>query len=224
MTNNTIELPYDKYQRLGPSALTDTELLSIILRNGTPKEDAISLSARILSLCDDENRILGLTRLSYEDLLQIDGIGKVKAMCIGCIVELSRRMSMQSRKADLKLNDPKTISDYYMEKFRHLDRETVYLLLVDSKCNLIKEVTLTTGTVNSSLLSSRDMFICALKHKACGIIVIHNHPSGDPSPSKSDIEITAKLKRAGSFMDIPLIDHIIIGDRTYYSFRNQGYI
>lgn len=114
MTNNTIELPYDKYQRLGPSALTDTELLSIILRNGTPKEDAISLSARILSLCDDENRILGLTRLSYEDLLQIDGIGKVKAMCIGCIVELSRRMSMQSRKADLKLNDPKTISDYYM--------------------------------------------------------------------------------------------------------------
>lgn len=224
MTSKTKDLPYDKYQKYGPAALSDTELLSIIIRNGTRDEDALSLSARILSLCDEDNRILGLQRLSYEDLIAVHGIGKVKAMCIGCIVELSRRMSMQSRKVELCLNDPKTIAGYYMEQFRHLERETAHVLLVDGRCRLIKEIALTVGTVNSSILSTRDVFMCALKHKATAVILIHNHPSGDPSPSDHDMSITAKVKEAGALLDIPLLDHIIIGDREYYSFRSRGYI
>jgi len=224
MTNNKNELPYDKYLRLGPEALTDVELLSIIIRNGTKTQDAISLASKILSMCDEDNRILGLQRLSYEELISINGIGKVKAMCLGCIVELSKRISMQGRKKELCLNKPETISAYYMEKFRHLERENVFVLLVDTKCNLIKEITLTIGTVNSSILSARDLFICALKNKASGVIILHNHPSGDPSPSKCDIQITSKIKKAGELIDIPLLDHIIIGDRDFYSFKNTGYI
>ena len=165
-----------------------------------------------------------MQRLSYEELVSINGIGRVKAMCIGCIVELSRRMSMQSRREVLRLNDPHSIADYYMEKFRHLENETVFIAIVDNKCRLLKELTLTIGTVNSSILSTRDVFMCALKNKASGIIVIHNHPSGDPSPSNDDRKITSKLKSAGELMDIPLIDHIIIGDRAYFSFKDKGYI
>ena len=224
MTSITNELPYDKYERLGPGALTDIELLSIIIRNGTKDEDAITLSSRILSMCDEDGRIIGLQRMSYEDLLAVKGIGKVKAMCLGCVVELSKRMTMQSRKADLKLNSARSISDYYMERFRHLEHECVFALLVDIKCKLIKEIMISTGSVNSSVLSTRDVFISALRHKASFVILIHNHPSGDPNPSDNDIAITRKVKKAGDFLDIPLLDHIIIGDMNYFSFKNLGYI
>lgn len=222
MKNNKYETPYDKFQTRGPSALSDAELLAIILRNGNRNEDAYSLALRILNMSDYEGKIIGLQNLSFEELLEIEGIGMVKAMCIGCIIELSRRMYMQSKRKYLNLKSPDSVAEYFMEEVRHLEVENVLLLLVDVKCNLIKTEFLTKGCVNSSLIPVREIFISALKNKASGIILIHNHPSGDPTPSDSDIDVSLKIRDAGLLMDIPLFDHIIIGDRRFVSLRQNG--
>lgn len=224
MTISKNDSPYEKYQSRGPSSLTDTELLAILLRNGSKNEDAHELAKRILSISGDEGRIIGLQRLSFEELLSIEGIGRVKAMCIGCIVELSRRMYMQSKKDVLNFNRPETIAEYFMEEVRHLEFENVILLMLDIKCNLIKTEILSTGSVNFALISVRDIFIKALRMKAGGIVLIHNHPSGDPTPSSNDIEITKKVKAAGEMLEIPLFDHIIIGDKKFVSLKQNGYI
>ncbi len=224
MTDRRFDTPYEKFLELGPGSLTDTELLAIIIRNGTRDEDAHELAMRILSAGDDEGRIIGLQKLSFDDLTAIKGIGKVKAMCIGCIVELSMRMAMQNKKKVLMLNNPESIADYFMEQVRHLEQENVLLLLVDTKCNLMKVVNLSKGSINASIVSVRDIYINAVGSKASGVILIHNHPSGDPTPSRNDIDITQKIRKAGEIMEIPLLDHIIIGDRRYVSLKQGGYV
>lgn len=224
MTTKKYDTPYDKFLSLGPSSLSDIELLAIIIRNGTRDEDATALAAKILEISGEEGRILGLQKLTFEELMSIKGIGKVKAMCIGCIVELSRRMAMQQKKSVLNLNNPDSVADYFMEEVRHLEYENVILLLVDMKCNLIKSEILSKGSLNSALISVRDIFVKALRAKAGGIILIHNHPSGDPTPSKRDVEITCKIKEAGEMLEIPLFDHIIIGDKRFVSLKQNGCI
>lgn len=224
MISRKYDSPYDKYVALGPKALSDAELLAIILRSGTREMDAYELALQILTLSGGEGRIIGLQNISYEELVSIKGIGKVKAMSIGCIVELSRRMSMQMKRESLRLNNPASIADYFMEEIRHLEVENVLLLLVDTKCNLIKVEVLSKGALNCSIVSVRDIFIKALRAGAGGIILVHNHPSGDPTPSENDVAVTARLKEAGILMEIPLMDHIIIGDRRYISLKQNGCI
>lgn len=224
MSNILYDTPYEKYEKFGPENMTDAELLSIILRNGSKDMDVLTLSDYILSANDSSKRIIGIQNMSFNDLLKIKGIGKIKAMCIGSLLELSKRMHFQEHESHLQLSNPQIISETYMEKLRHLKQECVFLLLVDVKCKLIKEIRLTTGTVNSSVISIRDIFAVALDNKAFGIIILHNHPSGDPTPSDEDMKITAKLNKASEIMDIPLIDHIIIGDIRFFSFKSMGYI
>ena len=122
------------------------------------------------------------------------------------------------------LNNPESIADYIMEQVRHLEQENVLLLLVDTKCNLMKVVNLSKGSINASIVSVRDIYINAVGSKASGVILIHNHPSGDPTPSVNDIDITQKIIKAGEIMEIPLLDHIIIGDRRYVSLKQSGYV
>jgi len=218
------DTPYDKFREFGPAALSDIELLTIIIRNGTRQENAYEIAAKILHNFGNEGRILGLTRVSMEELMEISGIGEIKAMCILCIVEISKRLSRQQKKEVLKVNNPQSIADYFMEEVRHLDNENVLLLLVDTKCSLIKTEHLSKGSVNRALISTRDIFMTAIRNKASGIILIHNHPSGDPTPSSSDIDITLRIKQAGELMEIPLFDHIIIGDKRYISLKQNGLI
>ncbi len=221
---NQIITPYEKYQSLGPESLTDVELLSILIRNGTSKKDALAIADELLGKYDRDGRIIGLFNLTADELMEYEGIGRVKAMCIGSLFELSKRISKQKKQEALSLSSPSSIADYYMEQLRHLMQETTYLLILDVKCNILKEIKMTSGTINSSLVSVRDIFVYALLYKASGIVLLHNHPSGDSTPSRSDISLTAKLKEASEFMDIPLIDHIIIGDMNYFSFKSKGYI
>lgn len=216
--------PYDKFQALGVQSLSDVELLAIIIRSGTKDMDALALADNLLALHDSKSRIVGLQNVSFEELISFKGIGKVKAMCIECIIELGKRMHKQSRRELLNFSSPKSIADYYMEQLRHLEQECVYLILLDTKCNILKEIHLSSGTVNSSIVSIRDIFINALNYKASGIILLHNHPSGDPTPSKQDFSITINVKEAGILMNIPLFDHIIVGDMNYYSFKATGFI
>ena len=154
--------------------------------------------------------------------MQLKGIGQVKAVKIKCITELSRRMAKECAKEGLVFNNPSTVATYYMEELRHEKRERVLLVLLDSKGLVLKEVILSTGTVNASLISTREIFIEVLKAEAVGIVLLHNHPSGNPMPSSRDDEVTSLIKKGAELLDVAFIDHIIIGDKDYYSFKEKG--
>ena len=130
-------------------------------------------------------------------------------------------MARQRVARELKFDSPSSVAAYYMEEMRHQENEKILLLLLDNKLNLIEEYMISLGTVNSSLLSTRDVFIRALKCRASHLMLLHNHPSGDPKPSRQDILITRKMKQAGELMDIPLVDHIILGDGIYTSLKEE---
>lgn len=218
------ERPYEKCLKYGAGVLTDSELLAVIIRTGTKGTDSIELSRQILKESKKSPGILGIMDLSIPELMKIKGIGKVKAIQISCIGELSRRISKQRAALKLKCNNPASIADYYMEDMRHSKREQLVVMFLDTKCCLIKDMVLSIGTVNASLVSPRELFIEALKYQAVSIILLHNHPSGDPSPSREDIQITKKVKACSDIIGIALIDHIIIGDNKYVSLKEQGII
>ena len=216
------ERPYEKCEKNGTAMLSDAELLAVILRSGTKDQTAIDLATKVLSIDPFYEGILGICHTSREELQKIPGIGKVKAMQILCIAELSKRLASAKVEDKISFHSPASIADYYMEKLRHQEKENVLLLLLDNKLQLIEEYKISLGTVNASLLSVRDVFIEALRCRASRIMLLHNHPSGDPSPSAQDIAISGKIKEAGELMDITLIDHIILGDGRYVSLKEKG--
>ncbi len=216
------ELPYEKFLTFGPEALTETELIAIILRTGTQNCSALELAQKILMKASGKSKGLnGLHHLSLQELMEIPGIGEVKAVKIKCMAEMAIRMAKQKAADALKFDTPETVADYYMEQMRHLEKEKIILLLLDNKLHLIEEYMISLGTVNASLLSTRDVFIQALRVRAAKMILLHNHPSGDPQPSNEDITITQTMKKAGELMDIPLIDHIILGDGCFISLKKE---
>lgn len=216
------ELPYDKFIRLGADSLSDAELLAIMLRTGTKTKTPVDLGRDILNLFGNQWGLLGLHHFSLREIMKIKGVGEVKAVQLLCIAEISKRIS--HRKAELELNfqDPQTIAAYYMEQLRHCEKEKFVLILLNSRSQLIHDEVLSIGTVNATLVSPREIFIEALKVEASNIIILHNHPSGDPTPSRQDLLITNKIKEVSGLVEIPLIDHIIIGDNQYFSFKQKG--
>ncbi|WP_346663525.1 DNA repair protein RadC [uncultured Merdimonas sp.] len=215
------ERPYEKCEKLGAAALTDVELLAVLLRTGTRGENAISLAKRILYSAG-ETGILGIHQFSMERLKKIKGIGRVKAIQISCISELSKRLAKASYSSALNFSRPDTIAQYYMEDLRHERQEVMKLLMLNSKARLIGETNISRGTVNSSLITPRELFIEALQKDAVSIVLLHNHPSGDPTPSREDMLTTKRILDAGALIGIELLDHIIIGNNCYISFREEG--
>ena len=221
--NGNGEMPYEKFRRLGAASLTEAELLAIIIRTGTPEYTPVEIGRQILELPSvKKDGLNGLHHVTVQELTAIKGIGEVKAVKIKCLAELSMRMAMMTAKKELQFLNPPSVADYYMEKLRHEPREQVLLLLLDNHNCLIEEEILSIGTVTASLLSPREVFIAALKVQAVHIMLLHNHPSGDPTPSLQDMEVTESIKQIGGMIDIPLIDHIIIGDNKYMSFKEAG--
>ncbi len=219
------EGPYEKYLKNGAEQLSDAELLAIILRTGTVGEDTVSIANKVLELpAGRQKGVIGLHHISLKELMSIRGIGQVKAIKLKCIAELSSRIAQESAQKTLQLTAPATVADYYMERLRHFEREKVLLLLLDGRNHLIAEHILSEGTVNASLISSREIFLTALRHSAVYIMLLHNHPGGDPTPGRQDVLATSQVQDAGKLMGIPLMDHIIIGDRQYYSFKENGYL
>lgn len=215
--------PYEKFIEFGADSLTEAELLAIILRTGTKECDATQLAEHILEQCACKKQgLLGLHHISLEELKQIKGVGPVKAVKIKCITELSQRIASTRAWSEFTFQKSGTVAAYYMEKLRHRNTECVILMLLNSKGHLIKEAEVSSGTVRMALISPREIFIEALKTEAVQMILIHNHPSGDPEPSREDIRITENISRLGREMELPLIDHIIIGDNKYISFKEQG--
>lgn len=218
------EKPVEKALMYGIDSLSDAELLAIIIKCGTKEHSAIQLAQLILNKDPVYKGIVGLNYLSLDDLTSIPGIGKMKAAQIIALTEISRRMSRNSFKDSLKLKDPKSIADYYMEKVRYLTREKVYVLYLSSALNLLSEEQISEGTIDRSLVSAGEVFKKALRLNASCIILIHNHPSGDPTPSEADISVTKKLIKTGEMLGIIVVDHIIIGDKKYFSIAERGYI
>ena len=216
--------PYEKCITYGPEFLTDAELIACVLRTGNKEYTSVALAELLLDLRKGKEGLRGLCSLSFEELTEVPGIGRVKALQIQAVFELAKRMSRSEAAKTLNFSNPESIADYYMEDFRHQEQEHLMLLLLDNKSNLLGEKRLFTGTVNASIVSPREIFLEALKYHAVGIILLHNHPSGDPTPSDADRRMTRKVREAGSFLDIPLLDHIVLGDKKYVSFREKGYL
>lgn len=213
------ELPYDKFLRTGAESLSDAELLAIMLRTGTRDKNPVELGREILG---NKWGLLGLHHYTVAELCRIPGIGQVKAVQLLCIAEIAKRISNRQASEKLSFTQPETVARYYMEKMRHLDTEHVILVMLDNKNRLLRDELMSVGTVNASLISVRDIMIRALREEASAIMLLHNHPSGDATPSRQDIYLTDKIRAAAQMVEIPLLDHIVIGDRQYTSFRQKG--
>lgn len=216
--------PYEKCLQKGPESLSDAELLAVILRCGSRDLPSVELAREILKLCRSQEGLLGLYHLSAEQLREIRGVGPVKAAQIKCVAELSKRMAGLSAGRKLNFQDPGSIAAYYMERLRHEEQENLICMMLDTKNHFLGDITLTIGTVNASLISPRELFLEALRYHAVNLILVHNHPSGDPTPSQEDISVTRRIARGGELLGILLMDHIIIGDRQYISLLREGLI
>ena len=217
--------PYDKFLSHGPASLSKAELLAIILRTGTKEFSTVELGEQILNLSGEpEQGLNGLHHVSLDELKSIKGIGQIKAIKIRCLTEFAMRMAKECASKRLSFDSPQSVAAYYKEPLRHSERETVLLLLLNNRLHLIEEYTLSVGTVKASLLSPREVFVKAVKEKAVYVMLIHNHPSGEPEPSGNDTALTEQIRAAGELMDIPLVDHIIIGGNKYYSYKENGYL
>jgi DNA repair protein RadC len=208
--------PRERLQKHGTAVLSDAELLAIVLRSGTAQENVIDMSNRLIS----RHGLNKLSDLSLKELQEIKGIGPAKATQILALFELNRRCNIS--KLDKKqIESAKDIFDIFHEKLKDEKKEKFIAIHLDSKYNIIKEEVISIGTLDASIVQPREVFKGAIKESAHAIILVHNHPSGDPTPSKEDIEVTRQIMKASEVLDIELLDHIIIGENNYFSFKEQ---
>ena len=213
------ERPRERLARHGASVLSNAELLAILLRTGTKEESAISLAHRILV---QEQGLRYLADINVEQLSAINGIGKAKAAQIKAAIELGKRLAAFEPGADKPLKCPQDVAALLMEEMRYLKKEHMKLVLLNVKCNLISVEEISVGSLNASIVHPREVFNPAIRKSSASIIMVHNHPSGDPSPSSEDVSITARIAEAGKLIGIELVDHIIIGDGKYISMKEKG--
>ena len=229
MTNKTptkelpeSERPYEKFWKLGPSALSDAELLAIIIKSGSGGLTAVDVARGFLG--QKERNLMNLYELSFEEMKQIRGIGNVIAMQLKCIAELSRRISVTRHFEGIQMTSAASVAEYYMEQLRHEQQEKLIVCMFDNKCKWLGDALISVGSVNASIVPPREIFLKALEKKAVHIVMVHNHPSGRAVPSGEDDTVTDKIAQAGKLLGIRLSDHIIIGDHSYYSYCEAGYI
>lgn len=218
------EKPHEKFLAAGPQGVTDQDLLAILLRTGTKGESVLDVARHILQTLPEEN-VYYLGETDVHALCGLRGIGTDKAVTVCAAVELGRRIARQRVKKNAPdFSSPETIASYVMEDMRCLRQEKFSAMYLSSKNKLIAIRDLTVGTINASFAKSREVFRYALEYNAAAIVLMHNHPSGDPEPSKDDIRVTRYIAEAGRIMEIPVLDHIIIGDGIYVSLCKRGYI
>ena len=213
------ERPREKLLRHGVKSLSNAELLAILLRTGIKNQSALSLSYKILARSDG---IRFLTNASVEDLSEINGIGLAKASQLIAAVELGKRIAQYAHEDEFFVKKPQDAADLLMEEMRYLRKEHMKAILLNIKCKVIGIEEISVGSLNSSLAHPREVYIPAIKKSSANIILVHNHPSGDPSPSRDDIEITKRLYEAGKILGIELYDHIIIGDGVFVSLKEKN--
>lgn len=217
------ERPYEKLELYGAEVLTNSELLAIIIKTGTKDETSVMLAQKILKLkSDNENQDLRfLQDVSIEELMTIKGIGKVKAIQIKAIGELTKRLSKPINNMKIKVKSPGDIADLFMQELRYEKKEIMKLIILNSKNIIQKVVNISLGATNSASVEPKEILLEAIKGQANRIILIHNHPSGDPTPSKADYIVTDRIYECADIMGIELLDHIVIGDGKYESILSK---
>lgn len=218
------EKPYEKCERHGAGALSDAELLAVILKTGTKNKTSRDLAIEILSLHPVYKGLLGLYHLTGQELLAVSGIGKVKAIQLQCVAELSKRLAKETKQISTIFSGPKDAASFFMEEMRNLETEHFYAAYLDAGGRLLHYQVVFVGTVKMTMANPREILRLALRYDASHFIVLHNHPSGDPKPSREDIQTTKRLQEAASLVGIPLMDHIIIGDNQYISLKERGFV
>lgn len=213
------ERPRERLAKHGAEVLSNAELLAILLRTGTKNESAISLAHKILV---QEQGLRYLVDSDIDQLSCINGIGQAKASQIKAAIELGKRLAAFQLGVDKPVKSPKDVADLLMEDMRYLKKEHMKLVLLNIKCNLISVEEISIGSLNASIVHPREVFSPAIRKSSASIIMVHNHPSGDPTPSKEDTAITARIDEAGRLIGIDLVDHVIIGDGRYISMKEKG--
>ena len=210
------ERPYEKLEIYGEKMLSNAELLAIIIKSGTKENTSVELANIILSLVDDDI-LQSLQDISLEEFQKIKGIGKVKAIQLKAVCELARRMAQPIKRKNIKVNSSVDVAELLMDELRFEKIEHVKLLLLNAKNIIVRIVDISKGGMNSAIVEPKEILQEAIKSGIPKIILVHNHPSGDSTPSKADIDLTKRLYSAAKILGIQFLDHIVIGDRCYTS-------
>ena len=213
------EQPREKLEKYGVQSLTESELLAIIIRTGNKNQSVLDLSRKILEEFDIKN----LSLASLNQIIKYNGIKKAKGCQVLACFELARRLSSFKNNKH-EINSSEDVYNYLSSRMRFLKKESFMGLYLDSRNRIVREENISIGTLNASLLHPREVFAPALSEGAASIVLVHNHPSGDPKPSKADKEMTQKIVEAGKIMNIGIFDHIIIGENNYFSFNDKKLI
>lgn len=224
------ERPRERLSRLGAVALSTAELVAILLRTGTAGASALDVAHRILALGKEDGQpkpgaeelgIRFLATSSLDELRRVRGVGLAKAAQLKAAVELGRRIASATASRTV-VRSPQDISSLVMEDMRYLDREQFRIVLLDAKNHVLGVRTVSVGSLSSSIVHPREIFKEAIARSSAAIILVHNHPSGDPTPSQEDVEVTRRLVEAGRLLGIEVLDHVVVGDNRYLSFKEKG--
>lgn len=216
------ERPREKLLRRGANSLSEAELLALIIRTGdtATRKSAIDLGREIIGHFGNNLRELGSADIS--EITAIKGMGLAKASGVKAAFTLAGRFQSRKLEAFDRFTSPRQVFDYFHHEFRDCRKEHFLILLLDGKNRIIRRVQISEGSLNQSIVHPREVFIPAVKESAAALILVHNHPTGDPAPSSEDIAITRRLKEAGEIMGIKVLDHIIVGDGEFISFVERG--
>ncbi len=215
------ERPRERLVKYGEDKLSDAHLLGILIGSGdrSARKNAVDLSRDLLKLFQNFHQ---LDQASVTELCQVKGIGLAKAAQIKAALEVGKRMSSQISGKKERMQGSQSFVEHYSPFLKHLKKEIVKVVLLNPKLYVIKDLTISEGSLNASIVHPREVMIPAIKESAASFVLIHNHPSGDPTPSQQDIEITHRLNKTGQIIGIKMVDHIIIGDGDFYSFSDEG--
>jgi DNA repair protein RadC len=219
---SSADQPREKLLLSGSKSLSEAELLAILMRNGTRNRSALDVAKELLN--KHEHSLAALAKLSIHDLMQIKGIGEAKAVSIAAALELGRRRVTENAMQKEQIVSSRDAYALIHSGMRDLMQEAFWIILLDRRSRMISIEEIHLGGMSAMVVDPKIVFQKALERKACSIILAHNHPSGSPSPSNEDIRLTEKLRTAGTFIDIKVLDHIIIGDGSFYSFADEGKI
>lgn len=214
------ERPRERMIKYGPEALSNTELLAIIIRTGIKGENAITVAQNLIS----QEGLEALLEDSIEELAAFKGIGISKAVLIKAALELGKRLNSMPERKRYAIKSPADVSAILMGEMRYLKKEYFKAILLDIKNHVITIENISIGGLNFSLVHPREIFKSAIKKSSAAIIMVHNHPSGDPHPSNEDIDVTRRIVESGKILGIEVLDHVIIGDGRYFSFKDEGLI
>ena len=215
------ERPREKLLAGGAALLSNVELLAILLRTGTQHDSVLRLSEAVLAKYKDRG-LTSIVHMAPAELAEIRGIGLAKAATVLAAVELGRRLSEKTAEKRDIIHDPADAAHYARPHFRYQTKEHFAVLLLSTKNHILAMPTISIGSLSASIVHPREVFHAAIQYAAAAMILLHNHPSGDPSPSREDIAVTERLVKAGKIMDIPVLDHIILGDPGFVSLKERG--